>query len=320
MNILITGCAGFIGFHLTKELSKDKNYKIFGIDNLNTYYDINLKKKRLKILRNNKNFSFLKIDIVNEKLINNFFTKNKIHVIYHLAAQAGVRYSITSPKTYLENNITGFFNILEVSKKFNVKHLLFASSSSVYGSKNKLPLREDANTDRPDSFYAATKKSNEVMAYSYSNIFNINTTALRFFTVYGPFGRPDMALFKFSKNILNNKKINLHNKGNHERDFTYVDDVVAKIIKLINKPSKDKVPFQVLNVGNGKPEKLKDFVNEIEKITQIQAKKNYLPFQIGDVHKTHASTSKLEKIVGKYKRTNIKEGIKKFVIWFKDFY
>ena len=320
MKILVTGCAGFIGFHLCNYLAKKNNYFVYGIDNLNNYYDISLKKKRLNILKKKNNFLFKKIDIIKENSINTFFKNNKIDIIYHLAAQAGVRYSISSPRTYLESNIVGFFNILEVSRKFKIKHLLFASSSSVYGTQNIFPLKEDNNTDKPDSFYAATKKSNEVMAYSYSNIYNLKVTALRFFTVYGPFGRPDMALFKFSQNILKNKKIDLYNRGNHERDFTFIDDVVYKIYKLLDKPSKKLVPYQVFNIGNGKPEKLSNFIKEIERSTKLKAKKNLLPFQKGDVHKTHASTLKINKILGKNKKTTIKEGISKFIIWFKKYY
>ncbi|MDC3156881.1 NAD-dependent epimerase/dehydratase family protein, partial [Pelagibacteraceae bacterium] len=210
MTILITGCAGFIGYHISNHLIKNKKNNVYGIDNLNAYYDINLKKKRLSLLTKNSNFKFNKIDIKHYQKLENFFLKKKIKVIIHLAAQAGVRYSINSPRTYVDNNITGFFNILEISRKYKIKHLLFASSSSVYGSYNKLPLNEDMNTDKPDSFYAATKKCNEVMAYSYSNLYNIKITGLRFFTVYGPFGRPDMALFKFTQNIFNNKTIKLH--------------------------------------------------------------------------------------------------------------
>ena len=320
MTILITGCAGFIGYHISNHLIKNKKNNVYGIDNLNSYYDINLKKKRLSLLTKNTNFKFSKIDIINYQKLQNFFLKKKIKVIIHLAAQAGVRYSINSPRTYVDNNITGFFNILEISRKYKIKHLLFASSSSVYGSYNKLPLNEDMNTDKPDSFYAATKKCNEVMAYSYSNLYNIKITGLRFFTVYGPFGRPDMALFKFTQNIFNNKTIKLHNYGNHERDFTYIDDVSLRIVKLINKPSKNKIPYQIFNIGNGKPEKLKIFLSTIEKITNILSKKKLVGFQKGDVLKTHASTKKIDKVIKYDDKTNINKGIKNFVDWYKKFY
>ena len=319
MRILVTGCAGFIGFHLAINLLKDK-IKLFGIDNLNDYYDIELKKKRLQILKKKSNFTFKKINILNYKILNNFFIKNKINIIIHLSAQAGVRYSIESPRTYLENNIDGFFNILEVSKTHKIKHLLFASSSSVYGSQKKFPVIEEMNTDKPDSFYAATKKCNEVMAYSYSKIYNLKITGLRFFTVYGPYGRPDMALFTFTKNILKNKIINLYNKGNHERDFTYIDDVVYKISKLIKKPSKSKTPYQIFNIGNGNPEKLKKFVSIIERITGVKSRKKLIAFQKGDVHKTHSSPKKIDKLIGYKNNIKIEEGIKKFVNWYKEFY
>ena len=321
MRILITGCAGFIGFHLCNHLlcSKKKS-ELFGIDNLNSYYDVDLKKKRIQILKKNLNFYFKKVDILNYKILDNFVKKNKINIIIHLSAQAGVRYSIHSPRTYLENNIDGFFNILEISRTYKIQHLLFASSSSVYGTQKKFPVTEEMNTDKPDSFYAATKKSNEIMAYSYSKIYDLKITGLRFFTVYGPYGRPDMALFKFTENIFKNKTINLHNKGNHVRDFTYIDDVVYKISKLITKPSKKKTPYQIFNIGNGNPEKLKKFLKIIEQITGIISKKKLIAFQLGDVHKTHASPKKIERLIGYKKNIKIEEGIKKFIKWYKDFY
>ena len=279
-----------------------------------------MKKKRIQILKKKLNFHFKKADILNYKILNNFVKKNKINIIIHLSAQAGVRYSINSPRTYLENNIDGFFNILEISRANKIKHLLFASSSSVYGTQKKFPVTEKMNTDKPDSFYAATKKSNEIMAYSYSKIYDLKITGLRFFTVYGPYGRPDMALFKFTENILRNKTINLHNKGNHVRDFTYIDDVVYKISKLISKPSKNKTPYQIFNIGNGNPEKLNKFLKIIEQITGITSKKNLIGFQQGDVHKTHASPKKIEKLIGYKKNIKIEEGINRFIEWYKDFY
>ncbi len=320
MTILITGCAGFIGYHISNHLIKNKKNNVYGIDNLNSYYDINLKKKRLSLLTKNSNFKFNKIDIINYQKLENFFLKKKIKVIIHLAAQAGVRYSINSPRTYVDNNITGFFNILEISRKYKIKHLLFASSSSVYGSYNKLPLNEDMNTDKPDSFYAATKKCNEVMAYSYSNLYNIKITGLRFFTVYGPFGRPDMALFKFTQNIFNNKTIKLHNYGNHERDFTYIDDVINYLYKLINKKPKYKVPYETFNIANGKTIKLKKFLKIIEKNINIKSKVNYRKNQIGESYKTHASLSKINKKIKIKSKTNIEKGVKEFVNWYKKFY
>ena len=271
MKVLITGCAGFIGYHLSIFLLK-KKINVFGIDNLNEYYDVKLKKNRLKNINNYKNFTFHKLDLLNIKKLNNIIKKNKIKIVVHLAAQAGVRYSIENPESYLKNNLEGFFNILEVSKQNNIKHLVFASTSSVYGENNNFPLKENDNTNKPISFYAATKKSNEVMAHSYSYIFKLPCTALRFFTVYGPYGRPDMALFKFTKNILENKKIELFNNGNHNRDFTFVDDIVEGIYSVINKPNKKKIPFNTFNIGNGKSRKLIDYLSLIEKKLGRKAK------------------------------------------------
>ena len=233
MKILITGCAGFIGYHLSKKLSLN-NDKIFGIDNLNNYYDVDLKKKRLNNL-SSKNFSFSKIDIKDYKNLKKFFKKNRFDIVYHLAAQAGVRYSIFNPETYFENNLKGFFNILECCREFKIKNLIFASTSSVYGKQKKFPLKEKYLTDKPLSFYAATKKCNEIMAYSYSQIYNLKCTALRFFTVFGPFGRPDMALYKFSNSIVKNKNLELYNSGNHTRDFTYIDDVIIYLERFKKK-------------------------------------------------------------------------------------
>jgi Nucleoside-diphosphate-sugar epimerases len=287
MKILITGAAGFIGFHLSKKLIQNK-YEVIGIDNLDNYYDVNLKKNRIKELKKYKNFYFDKIDLNQKKKINNLVNSKKIKYIIHLAAQAGVRYSITNPENYFKTNMEGFFNILEISKLNKIKHLIFASSSSVYGNDNKFPLKEDMNTDKPLSFYAATKKSNEIMAYSYANIYKLPSTAIRFFTVYGPFGRPDMSLFKFTKKIHNNEKISLFNKGNHTRDFTYIDDVVRGVYSIINKPSKNKIPYNCFNIGNGKPDKLINFLKLIEKHLGKKAKSKKLSLQIGDVRKTHA--------------------------------
>ena len=320
MKILITGCAGFIGFHLSKYLLSKNNIKVFGIDNLNNYYDLKLKKNRLSILEKNKKFFFNKLDITNKKKLLTFCSKKKIKVIVHLAAQAGVRYSIQDPESYVRNNIIGFFNILECSRYNKIDHLLFASTSSIYGNNNDFPLKENLKTDEPLSFYASTKKSNEVMAYSFSNIYNLPCTALRFFTVYGPYGRPDMSLFKFTDSILKNRKIDLYNKGDHYRDFTYIDDVVISIFKLLKKRPNNKVPYDVFNIGSGNPKHLKVFLKLIEKNLNKKAKINYLPMQLGDVHKTHANCQKLNKKI-KYKpKIDIKIGIKKFVNWYKNYY
>ena len=319
MKIFVTGVAGFIGFHLCKKLLDQKNI-VFGIDNLNAYYDVSIKKDRLKILKKYDNFFFKKIDLSKKNKISNIITKNNIKFIVHLAAQAGVRYSIENPQTYFKSNLEGFFNILEISKENNVKHLIFASTSSVYGNNSKFPLTENMTTDKPLSFYAATKKSNEVMAYSYSNIYKLPTTALRFFTVYGPFGRPDMSLFKFTKSILKNKKIDLFNSGNHTRDFTYVEDIVQGISSIIKQPSSEFVPYNCFNIGKGKPIKLKSFLKLIEKNLGAKAKVKNLPLQIGDVKKTHSSVKSLIKYSSYKPKININKGIKNFVDWYKKYY
>ena len=319
MKILITGCAGFIGFHLTKFLTS-KKISIIGIDNLNNYYDVNLNKNRLKLLKENKKFTFYKTDILNKQKLNNIVRKNKIKIIVHLAAQAGVRYSIENPKTYHKNNLEGFFNILEISKENKIKHLIFASTSSVYGESSNFPLNENENTSKPLSFYAATKKSNEVMAHSYSYIYKLPCTAVRFFTVYGPYGRPDMALFKFTKNILENRKIELYNNGKHLRDFTYIDDITKGIFSIINKPNKDKVPYNIFNIGNGKSRKLIDYLFFIEKKLGKKAIVKKLPLQKGDIIKTHSDIKLLKKFSNYKPKIDIEEGVSKFIDWFIDYY
>ncbi len=322
MKILITGCAGFIGFHLSMKMLKIPKIKIYGLDNLNNYYDVKLKRKRLNILKKNSksNFYFKKIDLSDSSSLHSFFKKNKFTHVINLAAQAGVRYSITNSKSYLESNIIGFYNILEFSKKFKIKHLIYASTSSVYGGSKKFPLKETYNTDFPLSFYAATKKSNEVMAHSYSYIFKLPCTGLRFFTVYGPFGRPDMSLFKFTDLISKNKKIDLFNHGDHVRDFTYVDDVATSIIKLITKPPRGRTPYAIYNIGSNNPQPLKSFLRMIEKILNKKAKINSLPMQLGDVHKTHASITALSKKINYKPRTKVHEGIKQFIQWYINYF
>ncbi len=319
MKILITGSAGFIGFHLAKFLINNK-ISVIGLDNLNNYYDVNLKKNRLNELKKNKKFTFYKIDILNKKNLNKVIRENKIKIIVHLAAQAGVRYSIENPTTYHKNNLEGFFNILEISKENKIKHLIFASTSSVYGESSNFPLNENEDTNKPLSFYAATKKSNEVMAHSYSYIYKLPCTAVRFFTVYGPYGRPDMALFKFTKNILENKKIELYNKGEHFRDFTYIDDIIKGIFSIIYKPKRDKVPYNIFNIGNGKSRKLIDYLFYIEKKLGKKAKIKTLPLQKGDIIKTHSDIRLLKKFSNYQPRVDIEEGISKFVDWFTDYY
>ena len=300
---------------------------------MNNYYDIKLKKTRLNILKKYKNFSFTKATLENEKNLKKTFKKFRPKVVVHLAAQAGVRYSIDKPRVYLSSNIIGTFNIIETSHIFNVKHLIMASSSSVYGANKNVPFKEIDKTETQLSIYAATKKANESMAHSYSNIWKIPITMLRFFTVYGPWGRPDMALFKFTKGILNNKKIDIYNNGKMYRDFTYIDDIVKGIQLLLykipnnnkaNKYKKDSLstvaPFRILNIGNTKKVFLLDFIKQIEKELGKKAIRNYMPLQKGDVKQTLSNTDLLNKITGYNPTTNYKLGIKKFLEWYRDYY
>ena len=320
MNILITGCAGFIGFHLCNKILQNKNLNIFGIDNLNAYYDVKLKKDRLKILNNNKKFNFFKIDINDKKKIIQNFKQNKYDVVINLAAQAGVRHSITNPQAYFDSNLIGFFNIIDASRTFKIKHFIYASTSSVYGESKDFPLKESIETSKPMSFYAATKKCNEIIAYSYSNIYNMPCTALRFFTVYGPFGRPDMALFKFCNSILKNKSLNLFNNGKHIRDFTHVYLVTEYLKNIITKLPKDKIPHSIYNIGSSEPKSLKFFLKTIEERLDKKAKVKFLKKQKGDVYKTHADTSKISKLIRTNTKLNLKEGIDSFVTWYKDYF
>ena len=329
--ILVTGVAGFIGFSLTRSLLKS-GFDVIGLDNINNYYSIKLKKDRIKILRKYKNFQFFKVDLRNKKKLNIFCKNKKIEIVYHLAAQAGVRHSIKNPEDYLSNNLVGFFNIMEISRKLNVKHFIFASTSSVYGLNKKLPFSENDPVNHPSQFYAATKRSNELMAHSYSCIYEMNCTAVRFFTVYGPWGRPDMALFKFVKNIINKKPIDIFNYGKHIRDFSYIDDVVSCLIKIKNKfpkklnvinqndPSLSTANFQILNIGNQNKVKLMDYIKEIEKNLNLIAKKNYLSLQKGDIQASYSKLVNTNKIINYKFRTNYKEGIKLFINWFLKYY
>ena len=332
MKIIVTGSSGFIGFHVSKKLL-ESGKKVHGVDSMNNYYDVNLKKARLSILKKYKNFSFSKTKIENKKNLDKAFKKFKPVVVIHLAAQAGVRYSIEKPRVYLDSNITGTYNIIEISKKLNVKHLIMASSSSVYGANKKIPFKEIDKTETQMSIYAATKKSNESMAHAYSNIWRVPITMVRFFTVYGPWGRPDMALFKFTKGILNNKKIDIYNNGKMYRDFTYIDDIVSGINLLIKKVPDTKqlgkykndslspiAPFRILNIGNTKKVYLLDFVKEIEKVLGKKAKRNYMPLQKGDVKQTLSNTNLLKKITGYNPKTNFKTGIRKFLDWYLNYY
>ena len=325
--ILITGSAGFIGFHLAKKLLEE-NKKVIGVDNINNYYDTKLKKNRLKILLKYKNFSFYKKDLTRVTAIEKIFRAKKIDYVVHLAAQAGVRYSVTKPEAYIASNINGYFNILNLSKKFKVKHFVFASSSSVYGSLNKFPFKENYNVSHPTQLYAATKVSNELMAHAFSSLYNLPTTGLRFFTVYGPYGRPDMSLFKFVNNIFKNKPITVFNKGNHSRDFTYIDDITYSINLIIKKIPKRKrsnlseinAPYRIVNIGGNKSVKLNKYISLIEKIIGKKAKKKYLGLQMGDVIKTQACNKKIKNIIKFAPKTKLKEGLKKYIIWFKQYY
>ena len=307
--------------HVTKRLL-EMNNDVVGIDNLNSYYDIKLKKKRLQVIKKYKKFVFVKLDIINKTKLSQLFKFHNFDIVINLAAQAGVRHSIEKPKKYIDANIIGFFNILECCKNYHIKHLVFASSSSVYGLNKKRPFKEKTNTDEPVSLYGATKKTNEILAHSYSKMYCLQITGLRFFTVYGPWGRPDMAPFIFSKAILNDKPINLFNYGNMIRDFTYIDDIVESLVKVTFKNEKDNKSalFNIYNIGNSKPIKLLDFLAELELCFKKVAIKNYLPMQNGDVYATQSDSNKLSNLI-KYKpKTNFKKGIKKFVEWYLDYY
>ena len=317
MTYLITGVAGFIGMNLALKLLK-KNYKVIGIDNLNHYYDINLKKKRLKQLNNFKKFTFFKIDLNNKIKINNFFKRNKIHTVINLAAQAGVRYSLENPEAYITTNVNGFFNLIECCKNYKIKSLLYASSSSVYGGNKKLPFRESDKINKPISLYAATKISNELIAETYSHLYNLNCIGLRFFTVYGPWGRPDMALFKFTNLILKNKKIHVYNRGKMLRDFTYIDDITESIYRLLKIENNNN--HKIFNIGNNSPVKLMDFISELEKQLARKIKCKFMPLQQGDVVSTYSDSTRLEKLTKFKPKTKISYGIRQFLNWYMDYY
>lgn len=330
----ITGVAGFIGSNLAKKLlSTINNITIIGIDNLNNYYDVNLKKARLNELYKHKNFIFIQENIKEKNIILDIFKKYKPNIVINLAAQAGVRYSLINPDAYVESNIIGFFNILEACRYYNVKHLVFASSSSVYGLNKKIPYSTQDRTDKPVSFYAATKKSDELMAYTYAKLYKIPITGLRFFTVYGPAGRPDMAYFSFTKKLVNGEDIQIFNYGNCKRDFTYIDDIVEGIIKVLQKtPTKDEdnVQYKLYNIGNNNPENLLDFVNILQqelvnvgllpKDYDFEAHKKLVPMQAGDVEITYADIDELIKDFNFKPSTNLKDGLRAFIKWYKDYY
>ena len=332
MKIFVSGSSGFIGFHLSRKFL-DKGFKVHGYDSMNNYYDVKLKKSRLKILQKYKNFTFTKGFLENKKKLFLSISKFKPSIIIHLAAQAGVRYSLENPDVYLNSNIIGTFNIIECANKIKVKHLIIGSSSSVYGANKKFPFKEIHKTDHQLSFYAATKKSTESLAHAYSSLWKLPITMLRFFTVYGPWGRPDMAYFKFTKKILRGKKIEIFNKGKMYRDYTYIDDIIDGIYKLLKKaPSLKAVkkikndslspvaPFRILNIGNTKKIYLLNFINSLEKVLNKKAKKKYLPMQKGDVHSTLSDTSLLKKITGYNPKTDYRVGIKKFIDWYLKYY
>lgn len=331
--ILVTGAAGFIGFHLS-QFWLDRGFSVHGLDNLNDYYDPKLKRDRLAILRQSPNFFFTQIDLKDKADLDALFARIRPEYVVHLAAQAGVRYSIDNPYAYLDSNLTGFLNILEACRHFPVKHLLYASSSSVYGGNSTVPFSTQHNVDHPVSLYAATKKANELMAHTYSHLYGIPTTGLRFFTVYGPWGRPDMAYFSFTKDILAGKTIKVFNHGNMERDFTYVDDIVSAIARLVthipvgNKNwteadgdlSSSFAPYKIYNIGNNQPEKLGYFIEVLEQAIGQTARKEYLPMQAGDVPRTYADVSDLERDIGFKPQTSIKDGLQAFVTWYKSYY
>lgn len=330
MNILVTGAAGFIGFHLIKNLL-DRSCSIVGIDNMNDYYDPYLKKDRLELLESRASigsFEFIQLDLADREAMSSLFSDNNFDVVINLGAQAGVRYSIENPNAYIDSNVVGFLNVLEGCRHSKVKHLVYASSSSVYGMNIKQPFSTDDVVDYPISLYAATKKSNELMAHTYSHLYNIPTTGLRFFTVYGPYGRPDMAYFSFTKKILNGEEIDVFNNGEMQRDFTYIDDIVEGISRIIDKVPKTqssiislaKAPYKVYNIGNNQPVTLRRFITAIEDACGRKANENLLPMQAGDVPTTYADVDELINDIGFKPNTSIEDGISKFVNWYKEYY
>lgn len=333
MKILVTGSAGFIGFHVSKRLLKEGN-EVVGLDNVNDYYSVQLKEDRLKQLIDYPNFTFYKNDLEDLASMQDIFMKEKFDVVINLAAQAGVRYSLENPHAYINSNIVGFMNILECSRHHNIQHLIYASSSSVYGANESLPFSIHDNIDHPMSLYAATKKSNELMAHTYSQLFDLPTTGLRFFTVYGPWGRPDMALFLFTKAILEGKEIDVFNNGDMLRDFTFVNDIVESIFRLTQRPAKRNpkwsgltpdpgtsyAPYRVYNIGNNSPVKLLDFIEAIEKKLGITAKKKFLPLQAGDVPQTFANVEDLINDIQFKPETKIQDGIDQFIEWYVSYY
>lgn len=333
LKILVTGAAGFIGSALSLKLL-ERGDEVVGIDNLNDYYDINLKLARLDRLKNHDRFKFIKLDIADRAAVEELFAREQLQRVMHLAAQAGVRYSITNPHAYIDSNIVGFINILEGCRHNAVEHLAYASSSSVYGANTKMPFSVHDNVDHPVSLYAASKKANELMAHTYSHLYNLPTTGLRFFTVYGPWGRPDMSPFLFARNILAGKPIDVFNYGNHRRDFTYIDDIVEGVIRVIDQPARANLgwssenpdpatsfaPFCIYNIGNNNPVHLLTFIETLEKYLGKEAIKNLLPMQPGDVPDTYADVSDLVRDLGYKPATLLEDGVRSFVEWYMDFY
>lgn len=331
MKVLVTGAAGFIGFHVSLALLA-RGDTVIGLDNLNDYYDVRLKEARLETIKahpNAKNFHFVKEDIANHQALADIFDTHKPQRVVHLAAQAGVRYSLQNPHAYVQSNLVGFTNILEACRHHNIEHLVYASSSSVYGGNTKLPFSEHDNVDHPVSLYAATKKANELMAHTYSHLYQLPTTGLRFFTVYGPWGRPDMSPFLFAGAILSSKPIQVFNHGDMMRDFTYIDDIVEGVVRVLDKPATAetpeaasvvaKAPYRIFNIGNSQPEKLMDFIAYLEKGIGKVAQKEFLPMQAGDVKATYADTYALEAWVGFRPSIPLQQGVALFVDWYREF-
>lgn len=333
MKVLVTGAAGFIGMHASERLLA-RGDEVVGLDNLNDYYDPQLKRDRLARLEPHPCFRFVKMDVADREGIEKLFAEEKFDRVIHLAAQAGVRYSIENPHAYIDSNIVGFMNILEGCRHNKVAHLAYASSSSVYGGNTKMPFSEHDSVDHPISMYAATKKANELMAHTYSHLFGLPTTGLRFFTVYGPWGRPDMALFLFTKATLEGRPIDVFNHGKMQRDFTYVDDIVEGVIRVLDHtaepdpafdanqpdPGRSKAPFRVFNIGNHSPVQLMDYIGAIESALGMEAKKNFLPMQDGDVPATYADTSELNSWTGFQPDTSVKDGVARFVAWYREYF
>ena len=333
MSVLVTGAAGFIGYHVSLKLL-ERGKSVLGFDNLNDYYDVSLKRARLDRLIAHPGFRFVQGDVSDQNHMRLVFENREIAQVVHLAAQAGVRYSLSNPHAYIQSNLTGFTNILEGCRHARVEHLVYASSSSVYGGNKKLPFSERDNVDHPVSLYAATKKANELMAHTYSHLFRISTTGLRFFTVYGPWGRPDMALFLFTKAILEGRNIDVFNQGMMSRDFTYIDDIVEGILRVLDRPaepnpgfdpmypdpSSSNAPYRVFNIGNSQPVELMTYIKTLETCLGRSAFKNFLPLQPGDVPATEADTSELEAATGFVPATPVSEGIRRFVEWYRSYY